>query len=102
MQETWLGYCPFSVVLGHDTANCIVAPGVGACSRGPQYGQQPYNTATKGHDNQPSLKGVRQRARTQPGHGVSRDTIVCIVDGGDLWCGDTAQQGCDIALRHGV
>ena len=24
MQETWLGYCPFSVVLGHNTANCIV------------------------------------------------------------------------------
>ena len=23
-QETWLGYYPFSVVLGHDTTNCIV------------------------------------------------------------------------------
>ena len=33
----WMGYYPFSS-LSHDTMDCIVTQGAGACSRGPRHG----------------------------------------------------------------
>ena len=54
----WMGYYPFSS-LSHDTMDCIVTQGAGACSRGPRYSQEalrhgptirPRGPATRPHD----------------------------------------------------
>ena len=57
MQETWLGYYPFSVVLGHDTANCIVTQGVGHAAGGHNIASNPTT--------RPTLAQGRAAARAQ-------------------------------------
>ena len=72
-----MGNCSFSS-LSHDTIGCIVTQGSGACCKGPQYGQQPRDTALRhGRDGprygRPARKGMWQRARVRPGRWVYRE-----------------------------
>ena len=67
----WMGYCPFSS-LSHDTMDCIVTQGAGACSRGLRQGQEALRhdptTRPTWATTWPTLrKGVWQLARARPG-----------------------------------
>ena len=100
-----MGYCPFSS-LSHDTMDCIMTQGAGACCRwaiirpeGPA--TLPHDTASKGHD----TVGLRVGASDARGHmawpwGESRYKNRTVA-GGDYLCRNMVQQGCDTALRHG-
>ena len=58
-----MGYCPFSS-LSHDTMDCIVTQGAGACSSG-------ATARLGGPATRPTArKGVRQRARDLASGGV--------------------------------
>ena len=60
-----MGYCPFSS-LSHDTMDCIVTQGAGACSRGPRHGQEALRHGRP-------ARGASGSARAWPGRwGVSR------------------------------
>ena len=74
----WIGYCPFSS-LSHNTMDCIVTQGTGACSRvattrprGPT--TQPHDTASKGSDTVGLRIGASDAHIAWPG--VSRDTKI--------------------------
>ena len=96
-----MGYCPYKV-FSHNTAGCIVTQGSWGAQQGAtirpstlQHGPttRPGGPATL----QANALGEWQSARMAWPLGVSRDTMVCIVAGGDLLCHNTAQQGCDTA-----
>ena len=61
----WMGYIPFSN-LSHDSMDCIMIQGAGACSRGPRHDQGPYDTTNMGHDTTGRAEGLAT-ARTRPG-----------------------------------
>ena len=81
-----MSYCPF-FSLSHDTMDCIVTQGAGACCRGGGGGgghdtaRRPCDTAPR--HGWPARKGMQQRARATLS-GVSCDTMICIVAGGGL------------------
>ena len=99
-----MGYCSFSS-MSHDTMDCIVTQGAGACSRvatTPPEGlvTQPHDTANKGHDTVDLCAGARARAR-MAWPGVSRDTKIVLWLGATvcvaIWCSRPAMQRCDTA-----
>ena len=101
VQETWLGYYPFTVCVGarysklyHDTRRTAGAHG--------QVGH--------GHDMATTRLTTRtiQRCDTAGLHAGASDLAKgesryknCIVAGGDRLCHNMAQQGYDTTLRHG-
>ena len=82
VQQSWMGYCPFSTLVSRYNVLYRDRQGhrhVGVCSKALGYGRggpaiRPRQATTRST----TCKGVRQRARSLAGR-VCRDTINCIV-----------------------